>query len=38
MNRVVTFSTFDVFHIGHLRILDRAQDLGDYFLASVCIN
>lgn len=26
---VVTFGTFDVFHIGHLNILERARELGD---------
>jgi len=24
MKRVITFGTFDLFHIGHLRILERA--------------
>lgn len=27
--RVVTFGTFDVFHAGHLRLLERARSLGD---------
>ena len=27
--RVVTYGTFDLFHIGHLRILQRARQLGD---------
>lgn len=27
--RVVTFGTFDLFHVGHLRILERARALGD---------
>jgi glycerol-3-phosphate cytidylyltransferase len=26
---VVTFGTFDLFHVGHLRILQRARELGD---------
>ena len=33
--RVITFGTFDVFHIGHLRILERARQLGDYLLVGV---
>jgi glycerol-3-phosphate cytidylyltransferase len=33
--RVITFGTFDVFHIGHLRILQRARDYGDYLLVGV---
>lgn len=35
MKRVITFGTFDVFHIGHLRILERARMLGDYLLVGV---
>lgn len=27
--RVITFGTFDLFHIGHLNVLKRARDLGD---------
>ncbi|WP_237457583.1 adenylyltransferase/cytidyltransferase family protein [Pseudomaricurvus sp. HS19] len=26
---VITFGTFDVFHLGHLRILSRARSMGD---------
>ncbi len=26
---VITFGTFDVFHVGHLRILERAASYGD---------
>jgi glycerol-3-phosphate cytidylyltransferase len=33
--RVITFGTYDVFHIGHLRILERARELGDYLLVGV---
>lgn len=29
MIRVITFGTFDLFHIGHVRILERARALGD---------
>lgn len=32
---VITFGTFDVFHIGHLRILERARDLGDRLIVGV---
>ena len=34
-NRVITFGTFDVFHVGHLRILERARKLGNYLLVGV---
>jgi len=33
--RLITFGTFDVFHVGHLRILERARKLGDYLLVGV---
>ncbi len=35
MRRIITFGTFDVFHAGHLRILERARKLGDYLLVGV---
>lgn len=32
---VATFGTFDLFHIGHLRILERAAGLGDRLVVGV---
>jgi glycerol-3-phosphate cytidylyltransferase len=32
---VITFGTFDLFHIGHLRILTRARQLGDRLVVGV---
>ncbi len=29
MKRVLTYGTFDLFHIGHIRLLERARALGD---------
>lgn len=33
--KVITFGTFDVFHVGHLRILERAGACGDYLVVGV---
>lgn len=33
--RVITFGTFDVFHIGHLRILERARLFGSYLIVGI---
>lgn len=35
MKRVITFGTFDLFHIGHLRILERAKAHGDYLIVGI---
>lgn len=32
---VLTFGTFDVFHVGHLRILERAASLGERLVVGV---
>ncbi len=32
---VITFGTFDLFHIGHLRLLQRAQTYGDSLIVGV---
>jgi glycerol-3-phosphate cytidylyltransferase len=32
---VITFGTFDVFHVGHLAILERAADLGSRLVVGV---
>lgn len=35
MTRVITFGTFDVLHVGHISILERARSLGDYLVVGV---
>ena len=35
MRRVITFGTFDVLHIGHILILERARALGDHLIVGV---
>lgn len=32
---VITFGTFDVFHVGHLRLLERARKLGTRLVVGV---
>ena len=34
-NTVITFGTFDLFHLGHLRILERAAALGNKLLVGI---
>jgi glycerol-3-phosphate cytidylyltransferase len=35
MKTVITFGTFDVLHIGHVRILERSRALGDRLVVGV---
>jgi len=32
---VITYGTFDMFHIGHLKLLQRLKDLGDRLIVAV---
>lgn len=35
MNSVITYGTFDLFHVGHLQLLERARQLGDRLIVVV---
>lgn len=35
MKRVLTYGTFDLLHYGHIRLLKRAKELGDYLVVAL---
>ena len=35
MKKIITFGTFDVFHVGHVRILQKAAALGDHLTVGI---
>ncbi len=34
MRRVLTYGTYDLLHYGHIRLLQRAKQLGDYLIVA----
>lgn len=35
MKRVITYGTFDLLHYGHINILQRSKQLGDYLIVAL---
>ena len=35
MKKVITFGTFDTLHFGHLKLLERAKNLGDFLIVGL---
>ena len=35
MKKVITYGTFDLFHFGHLELLRRAKELGNFLVVAV---
>lgn len=38
MKKVITYGTFDLLHYGHINVLKKARELGDYLIVALSTN